>query len=137
MSSKFFTRRGVNVGVALLLASTALLLPRKLSAQDSNSRKTSATANAVWKDAFADSLIARAILLRSTQLADSTLLSYHATAHGFLAFLAQFGEGYIIPPKVVQTEELALTLSWWQPGRSAQQLVGRRDTTLLPADVGY
>jgi len=90
-----------------------------------------------WKDSVADSLITRAILLRRTQLADSTLLGYRANAHGFLAFLAQFGEGYIIPPKVVQTEELALTLAWWQPGRSAQQLIGRRDTTLLPADVGY
>ena len=38
--------------------------------------------------------------------------------------------------KVVQTEELALSIAWWQPNRSAQQLVGRRDTTLLPADVG-
>ncbi|MGV3710806.1 MAG: hypothetical protein ACO1Q7_18430 [Gemmatimonas sp.] len=90
-----------------------------------------------WKDTKADSLINRAIALRSRQLADSTLLSYHATAHGFLAFLAQLGEGYIIPPKVVQSEELALSLSWWAPGNSSQQLVGRRDTTLLPADVGY
>ena len=91
----------------------------------------------VWADATADSLIARAIKLRGTQLADSTLLSYHANAHGFLAFLAQLGEGDFIPPRVVQSEELALTISWWQPGRSAQQLVGRRDTTLLPAEVGY
>jgi hypothetical protein len=71
------------------------------------------------------------------QLADSTLLSYRANAHGFLAFLAQIGEGVIIPPKVVQSEELALSVSWWQPNNSAQQLIGRRDTTLLPANVGY
>ena len=96
-----------------------------------------AARDTAWNDIHADSLITRAIQLRSNQLADSTLLSYHATAHGFLAFLAQLGEGYIIPPRVVQSEELALSLSWWQPGRSAQQLVGRRDTTLLPADVGY
>ncbi len=79
----------------------------------------------------------RAIERRSVQLADSTLLSYSATAHGFLAFLAQLGEGVIIPPKVVQSEELQLSIAWWQPGRSAQRLIGRRDTTLLPADVGY
>jgi hypothetical protein len=85
----------------------------------------------------ADSLVQRAIERRGRQLADSTLLSYRADAHGFLAFLAQLGEGTIIPPKVVQSEELALTIAWWQPGRSAQRLVGRRDTTLLPADVGY
>jgi hypothetical protein len=90
-----------------------------------------------WNDPAADSLIARATQRRSLQLADSTLVSYRADAHGFLAFLAQLGEGVIIPPKVVQSEELALTIAWWQPNRSAQQLVGRRDTTLLPADVGY
>ncbi|MDQ6612312.1 MAG: hypothetical protein M3Y64_07760 [Gemmatimonadota bacterium] len=93
--------------------------------------------DALWSDSTADSLVARAIRLRGTQLADSTLLSYHADAHGFLAFLAALGDGSFIPPKVVQSEELGLTISWWQPGRSAQQLVGRRDTTLLPAQVGY
>lgn len=90
-----------------------------------------------WIDPVADSLVERATLRRGMQLADSTLLSYRADAHGFLAFLGQLGEGVIIPPKVIQSEELALTISWWQPGQSAQQLVGRRDTTLLPADVGY
>jgi len=90
-----------------------------------------------WTDPTADSMVDRAIARRGLQLADSTLLSYTADAHGFLAFLGQLGEGIIIPPKVVQSEELALTISWWQPGQSAQQLVGRRDTTLLPSDVGY
>lgn len=85
----------------------------------------------------ADSLVARAIARRGLQLADSSLLSYTAKAHGFLAFLGQLGEGVLIPPKVIQSEELALTIAWWQPGRSAQRLVGRRDTTLLPANVGY
>ena len=92
---------------------------------------------AAWRDPAADSLVARAIARRGRQLADSTLLSYQADAHGFLAFLAQLGEGVVIPPRVVQSEELALRIAWWQPGRSAQRLVGRRDTTLLPADVGY
>jgi len=90
-----------------------------------------------WRHPGADSLVSRAIARRGVQLADSTLLSYSASAHGFLAFLAQLGEGQVIPPRVVQSEELALQVSWWAPGRSAQRLVGRRDTTLLPADVGY
>lgn len=118
----------------LLCIGSSMLLTPGLSAQ---SRRTTAARDTAWNDIRADSLITRAILLRSTQLADSTLLSYHVTAHGFLAFLVQLGEGHIIPPKVVQSEELALSLSWWQPGRSAQQLIGRRDTTLLPAEVGY
>lgn len=90
-----------------------------------------------WQDAGADSLVLRAIARRGLQLADSTLLGYQAEARGYLAFLAQLGEGVLIPPKVVQSEELALQLAWWQPGNSAQRLVGRRDTTLLPADVAY
>jgi len=94
-------------------------------------------ARQAWRDPDADSLVMRATARRSLQLADSTLESYRADAHGFLAFLVQLGEGVIIPPKVVQSEELALTIAWWQPNRSAQQLVGRRDTTLLPANVGY
>lgn len=104
-----------------------------LAAQSSNQSNT----NGPWRSVSADSLVSRAITRRGVQLADSTLLSYQADAHGFLAFLAQFGEGVIIPPKVVQSEELALSIAWWQPGRSAQRLVGRRDTTLLPANVGY
>jgi hypothetical protein len=87
--------------------------------------------------AAVDSLVLRAIARRGLQLADSTLLSYRATAKGYLAFLGQLGDGTLLPPKVVQSEELALTIAWWQPDRSAQQLVGRRDTTLLPARVGY
>ncbi|MBC8089552.1 MAG: hypothetical protein H7Z40_19990 [Phycisphaerae bacterium] len=125
-------RRGL--AAALLCVSGYALQAQNVGGQTPRISQVNAT---VWKDSVADSLISRAILLRRTQLADSTLLSYRAKAHGFLAFLAQFGDGYIIPPKVVQSEELALTLAWWQPGRSAQQLVGRRDTTLLPADVGY
>ncbi len=97
----------------------------------------SKNARDAWRDPDADSLVMRATARRSLQLADSTLESYRADARGFLAFLAQLGEGVIIPPKVVQSEELALTIAWWQPNRSAQQLVGRRDTTLLPSNVGY
>ena len=116
------------------VALTALTLTSGLAGAQ---RARGASTRAPWNDAGADSLIARATQRRSLQLADSTLVSYRADAHGFLAFLAQLGEGVIIPPKVVQTEELALTIAWWQPNRSAQQLVGRRDTTLLPANVGY
>jgi len=119
------------VGVSVL---SVAVDARAASAQSKDRR---AATDARWVDVTADSLVDRAIARRRLQLADSTLLSYRADAHGFLAFLAQLGEGVIIPPKVVQSEELALTISWWQPGQSAQRLVGRRDTTLLPADVGY
>ena len=125
---------------ALAVALIALAAPTHLAeaqAQGQTPLAAPARGNQTWRDALADSLVRRAIDRRSVQLADSTLLSYTASAHGFLAFLAQLGEGVIIPPKVVQSEELQLSIAWWQPGRSAQRLVGRRDTTLLPADVGY
>lgn len=125
-------RRGRFAVFAALLSTFTLGPPTTLGAQ-SESR----AAVGVWNDSTANALIERATIRRSLQLADSTLLSYHANAHGFLAFLAQIGEGVIIPPKVVQSEELALRVSWWQPNHSAQLLIGRRDTTLLPADVGY
>ncbi len=96
-----------------------------------------AQSSETWVRAEADSLVLRAIERRGLQLADSTLLSYEAKAHGFLAFLAQLGEGKVIPPRIVQSEELMSRLYWWQPNRSVQRLVGRRDTTLLPAAVGY
>ena len=131
-------RRTRPVVATLAVVLCALAIPVRPSAgQGQTPAAAPARGNAAWRDALADSLVRRAIDRRSVQLADSTLLSYSASAHGFLAFLAQLGEGVIIPPKVVQSEELQLSIAWWQPGRSAQRLVGRRDTTLLPADVGY
>jgi hypothetical protein len=125
--------------LALLLAPlTPIALPvATLGAQDAPRSTSVPAAASTWRNPLADSLVRRAIGRRGLQLADSTLLSYTADAHGFLAFLGQLGDGTWIPPKVVQSEELALTIAWWQPGQSAQRLVGRRDTTLLPADVGY
>lgn len=121
----------------LCLRNAALLFCGAALSFSTQSAAAQPTPAGAWRNAAADSLVGRAIARRGLQLADSTLLSYQADARGFLAFLAQLGEGVIIPPKVVQSEELALSIAWWQPGRSAQRLVGRRDTTLLPARVGY
>lgn len=121
--------------VAPIMAGVLLALtPSPTHAQPASPSRSTVTR---WNDPQADTLVQRAIARRGVQLADSTLLSYSADAHGFLAFLAQLGDGGLIPPKVVQSEELALQVAWWQPGRSAQRLVGRRDTTLLPARVAY
>lgn len=122
---------------ALLACVLSVVVGPEAAAQEAGAARSPRVSSGVWRDPAADSLVARAIALRGRQLADSTLLSYQADARGFLAFLAQLGEGVVIPPRVVQSEQLALRISWWQPGRSAQRLVGRRDTTLLPADVGY
>ncbi len=121
---------------ALVAAACCVVAPL-LSMATATALTAQARPTARWQDVGADSLVSRAIARRGLQLADSTLLGYQADARGYLAFLAQLGEGVIIPPKVVQSEELALQIAWWQPGNSAQRLVGRRDTTLLPASVAY
>ncbi len=82
-------------------------------------------------------LVDIAIARRAAQLADTGLANFHATAHGSLTFLAQLGEGFPDPPKVVRTDELAVEVYWRAPNQSKQRIVGRRDTLLLPTDIEY
>jgi hypothetical protein len=79
----------------------------------------------------------RATDRRVQQLADSGLVGYQATAHGYLTFLAQLGEGFVELPRVVKADELALEVYWRAPNLSKQRIIGRRDTTLLPTDIQY
>ncbi len=127
--------------MAVLTVALCSPLGATATAQGAGAADTAAqpprSGTSAWNDPRAREPVQRAIGRRGLQLADSSLVDYRATARGFLAFLAQLGEGFSDPPRVVQTEQLALNVSWWQPGRSAQQLIGRRDTTLLPANVGY
>ncbi|MEX2179883.1 MAG: hypothetical protein WD801_14310 [Gemmatimonadaceae bacterium] len=90
-----------------------------------------------WNDSRALTLVRQATDRRAQQLADSGLVDYRATAHGYLTFLAQFGEGFREPPQVVKADELALEVYWRAPNLSKQRIVGRRDTTLLPTDIQY
>ena len=90
-----------------------------------------------WNDARVLALVRQATARRAQQLADSGLVDYRATAHGYLTFLAQLGEGFREPPQVVKADELALEVYWRAPNLSKQRIVGRRDTTLLPTDIQY
>ncbi len=90
-----------------------------------------------WNDEQTMALVDRAIARRAAQLADTGLVNYRAVAHGYLTFLAQLGEGFPDPPKVVRTDELALEVYWRAPNQSKQRIVGRRDTLLLPTDIAY
>ena len=90
-----------------------------------------------WNDARTRELVGRATDLRARQLADTGLADYTATAHGYLTFLAQLGEGFPEPPKVVKADELALEVYWRAPNYSKQWIVGRRDTLVLPTDIQY
>ena len=51
-----------------------------------------AAAQTAWNDARTRALVERATERRARQLADTALVDYKAMAHGYLTFLAQFGE---------------------------------------------
>jgi hypothetical protein len=90
-----------------------------------------------WNDSLSLELVKRATARRTQQLADTGLADYRATAHGYVTFLAQLGEGFRTPPKIVKADELALEVYWKAPNQSKQRIVGRRDTLLLPTDIAY
>ncbi|MFN2604350.1 MAG: hypothetical protein ABR582_16545 [Gemmatimonadaceae bacterium] len=90
-----------------------------------------------WNDPRTRALVEAATQRRANQIADTSLASYKALAHGYLTFLAQLGEGFTEPPKIVKADELALEVYWQAPNLSKQWIVGRRDTLLLPTDIAY
>jgi hypothetical protein len=98
---------------------------------------TSAAAAQDWNDARVTALVTRATERRARQLADTGLTDYVATALGSLTFLAQVGEGFPDPPKVVKADQIALEVYWRAPNLSKQLIIGRRDTLLLPTDIAY
>ena len=108
--------------------------PAPLAAQGAAASDTAAGG---WNDARTLALVARATERRAEQLADTALRDYAATARGYLTFLAQLGEGFPEPPRVVKADQLALEVYWKAPDLSKQRIVGRRDTLLLPTDISY
>ena len=94
-------------------------------------------AQQTWNDPRTTALVQRATERRLSQIADTALVDYKATAHGYVTFLAQFGEGFPEPPKIVKADELGLEVYWRAPDLSKQRIMGRRDTLLLPTDINY
>jgi hypothetical protein len=90
-----------------------------------------------WNSASARALAERAVTRRTDQLTDSTLAGYRARATGYLTFLAQVGDTALLPPKVIKQDQIAVEIFWAPPASSKQIVVGLRDTTLLPSDIGY
>ena len=118
-------RGGDAAGVLLLLVLVVMLVrPARAGAQ-------------TWNDPRSRSLVEGATQRRAEQLADTALRDYQAVAHGYVAFLAQLGEGLRTPPKVIKTDELEDEVYWRAPNLSKQRIVGRRDTLLLPTDIAY
>ena len=97
----------------------------------------SLAAQTTWNDSTTMALVELATRLRAQQLADTGLTDYRADAHGYLTFLAQIGQGFTEPPRIVKADELALEVYWRAPSLSKQRIVGRRDTLLLPTDIAY
>lgn len=90
-----------------------------------------------WNDPRSTELVSRATARRAKQLADTGLADYQATAHGYVTFLAQLGEGFLTPPKIIKADELESEVYWHAPNQSKQRIIGRRDTLLLPTDIAY
>jgi hypothetical protein len=112
------------------LRAAALILTTVVSA-------TAVGAQQTWNDPRTRALVEHAAERRATQIADTALADYKATAHGYVTFLAQFGEGFPEPPKIVKADELGLEVYWRAPDLSKQRIMGRRDTLLLPTDINY
>src|SRR4051812_17923265 len=125
-SSVFGSAKTLGCVVRRVASSLAMLiLPAALPAQTA------------WNDSTTRALVELATRLRAAQLADTGLTDYRADAHGYLTFLAQVGEGFTEPPKIVKADELALEVYWQAPNLSKQLIAGRRDTLLLPTDINY
>ena len=90
-----------------------------------------------WSSPRTLALVRHATGRREAQLADTGLRNYKAEARGYLTFLAQLGEGYREPPKIVRTDQIASDVYWQAPNLSKQLIKGRRDTLLLPTDINY
>ena len=87
-----------------------------------------------WDSPAVTAVLERAAERRAAN--DSTLRAWSAEATGTLQFLVDLGE-LGLGARVVKVEQLATMLQWRQPGRTEQRIVGRRDTLVLPADVGF
>src|SRR3954462_3178910 len=105
--------------VAACLVAVACATAQPLSAQ-------------AWNDARAREIVERATMRRAQQLADTALRDYHTTAHGYLTFLAQVGENFPDPPKVIRSDELALEVYWRAPPPRQHRHAGGRGTPPPP-----
>lgn len=88
-----------------------------------------------WDSPAADAMVDRAVA-RRTQV-DSTLVAWTGAGAGTLEFLVALGNTTVLPPRVVKLVELASLIRWQAPGVTQQRIIGRRDTMLLPGDVGF
>ncbi len=114
-------RTGTGAAAALLLA---LVLVPGLGAQ-------------AWDDSTTLALVQRAIAARERAQPDSSLRSYHTTAHGFVFFLGQAGRDLAAPPRLIKADELLVDVYWQAPSLHRQVIRAWRDGRWLPTDISY
>ncbi len=90
-----------------------------------------------WNSDEVRALVAAATASRNALLGTGGLSDYGASAHGFVFFMAQVGEGFSDPPRVVKVDQLELEVYWKSPNRSKQRIVGWRDQVELPTEIRY
>ncbi len=90
-----------------------------------------------WNDPSVRALVERAVAARQRAEPDTTLQSYHTTAHGFVFSLAQAGQDLTTPPRLIKADELEVEVYWQAPGTSKQVIRAWRDGRWLPTDVSY
>ena len=90
-----------------------------------------------WNDSTTLDLVHRAIIARQVAAPDSTLRSYHTSAHGFVLFLAQAGRDLEAPPRLIKADELQVEVYWRAPSTSKQVIRAWRDGRWLPTDISY
>lgn len=90
-----------------------------------------------WDAPAAVALAERAAARRADPAGAMGLAAWRARARGTLAFLGQFGDTALMPPLLVKAAQVAVDVSWRAPGISTQVVVGLRDTSLVPGDIGY
>ncbi len=112
---------GRRVGAVLLLAALG----------------TAPAAAQAWDDSTTLALVGRAIAARQRAEPDSTLRSYHTTAHGFVFFLGQAGRDLAAPPRLIKADELLVDVYWQAPDLHRQVIRGWRDGRWLPTDIHY
>ncbi|MGH7702069.1 MAG: hypothetical protein ACREMO_03185 [Gemmatimonadales bacterium] len=117
-------RSGVAILLGLLWSPVAAPVLRSLAAQ-------------TWNRPEGLTLVRRGMERRQAAQADSSLRSYRSTAHGFVFFLAQVGEGFPEPPRLVKADELRVEVYWRAPDLSKQIILGWRDGSFLPTEINY
>jgi hypothetical protein len=90
-----------------------------------------------WNDSTTLAVIERGIAARKRAEPDSSLISYHTRAHGFVFFMAQAGQGLTGPPRLIKADELDVEVYWRAPATSKQVILGWRDGRWLPTDISY